>query len=197
MEIIISISKGSSNLNYIYIKHKYLKFLINIIVDAINGGNTFKLISFASDNGLLHLYWVRFCLRAIAYLTTSGLVNMGLFSSCNKVSRAGLELVHSSPRHGFGSALPWFSWAFPHGHRISHCSCSKQEGNRNRHSSEASRPWPGRKIILRHPPSCPAAFSLGHLVGHMAIPGHRRGCEWSTCHFQPQEWERDLQQGKT
>lgn len=101
-----------------------------------------------------------------------------------------MNWFHSPPCHSSGSALPWFSWTFPHGHRMSHCSCSKQEGNRKRHSSKTSYPWSGRKIILRHPPPSSVAFPLGHRVGLMAVPGHKRGWEMNICHFQLQQWEK-------
>lgn len=38
--------------------------------------------------------------------------------------------------------------------------------------------------------SFPCSLSLGHLVRHMAVPGHKAGWELSICHFQPQLWER-------
>lgn len=101
-----------------------------------------------------------------------------------------MNWFHSSPCRSSGSALPWFSWTFPHGHRMSPCSCSKQEGNRKRHSSKTFYPWSGRKIILRHPPPSSAAFPLSHCVGHMAVPGPKRSWEMNICHFQLQQWEK-------
>lgn len=141
-----------------YIKHNYIKCSIN--ADALSGSNCSVVILFASEqsnqyflqeNGLLYLYQVRFCLQATDHRCLCRCEFV--FSVLTRPSVVLLlNWFHSSPCHGSRAALPWFSWVFPHGHRISHCSCSQQEGNRNLHSSKSSHPSPGKKSLLRHPP---------------------------------------------
>lgn len=84
-----------------------------------------------------------------------------------------LNWFHSSPCQGSRVALPWFSWVFPHGHRISHAAApNRKETGICTHQSPLTH-HPARRAfsdILPSPPGFPSA----HLVGHTAGPAKRR-----------------------
>lgn len=122
---------------------------------------------FLQENGLLYLYQVRFCLQARDHLCLCPCEFV--FSVLTRPSAVlFLNWFHSSPCHGSRVALPWFSWVFPHGHRISHAAAP------NRKETGTSHPSPG-KGLLRHPPvPSPPGFPSAHLVGHTAGPATRR-----------------------
>lgn len=126
---------------------------------------------FLQENGLLYLYQVRFCLQATDHLCLYPCEFV--FSVLTRPSEVlFLNWFHSSPCHGSRVALPWSSWVFPHGHRISHAAAP------NRKETGTSHPSPG-KGLLRHPP-LPSRLPFSASCGTHSRSCHEEAGNWAS-----------------